>query len=414
MNVQHRYGLASNRHPKLDCPYCHAKRHWQRYYDKVTGDALPDQYGLCDNAGKCGQGLNPYTDGYAKMIWQQEQGNQPGQWKPNARFHPPKPIPKADPVFIPPDVLKGTLQGYKKNVFISNLSERVAFPFAAEALEKVISQYYLGTISSDGYWAGAVTFPFIDVHHRTRAIQVKKFDSSNHTVKTSFIHSLEEKHHQRNSKPIPNWIELYKGNELKVSCLFGEHLLYKYPDNPVALVEAPKTAIYGTVYFGFPDDPGKLLWLAVYNLSSLNYAKCRVLEGRKVFLFPDLSEDGHAFKKWSSRAKELERLMPGTRYKVSDLLESIAEPEQRKAGADLADYLIKLDWRKFRKESNGLPHPSPPERVDSVVCEAETTSFFYDEEAILSQPGTHTVTNHLGREYTVTINEDRYPANWDL
>ena len=53
---------------------------------------------------------------------------------------------------------------------------------------------------------------------------------------------------------LPNWLTPYKKNESKVSCLFGEHLLSKYPHNPIALVEAPKTAIYSTLYFGTPEQ----------------------------------------------------------------------------------------------------------------------------------------------------------------
>ena len=53
--------------------------------------------------------------------------------------------------------------------------------------------------------------------------------------------------------------------------------------------------------------------------------------------------------------------MPGSRYKVSDLLESMGQPEQRETGADLADYLIKMDWRKFRRGNSGLPQPQATE-----------------------------------------------------
>ena len=94
--------------------------------------------------------------------------------------------------------------------------------------------------------------------------------------------------------------------------------------NPVAFVEAPKTAIYGTLYFGFPEQPKNLLWLAVYNLSSLSLEKCKALQGRDVYLFPDLSKDGKAFELWSNRAKRFSELIPGTQFEVSELLETQA------------------------------------------------------------------------------------------
>ncbi len=375
MPKPHRYALdrSSKTHP---CPEC-GKKKFVRYVDNTTAEYLPDRYGRCNREENCRYHLSPKTDGYAKMIWDSERGNHRGNWKPAARSYQTKPPKKPDPVFVPPDVLQATLKAYGQNVFLNNLMKRVAFPFTDEDISRVVSQYYLGTVSR-GYLAGAITFPFIDVHHRTRAIQVKKFDEDNHTIETNYIHSIIESHHRRKNTPLPDWIEPYKNNDLKVSCLFGEHFLSKYPNNPIALVEAPKTAIYGTLYFGFPDDPKNLLWLAVYNLSSLNYEKCKALEGRRVFLFPDLSKGGHAYDQWSSKAKELQRQIPGSRFKVSDLLEKIGKQPERERGADLADYLIKLDWRQFRK---------PPE-----IC---------------------TFTNHHGKQITLTINEHGYPAIWD-
>jgi len=100
---------------------------------------------------------------------------------------------------------------------------------------------------------GAICFPFIDVDQNIRAVQEKIFDDNNHTDKskkyhTSWLHSRLQYSQYRN-KPLPDWLKAYLNNDIKVSCLFGEHLLNKYPQNPVGLVEAPKTAIYGTLYF---------------------------------------------------------------------------------------------------------------------------------------------------------------------
>ena len=175
-----------------------------------------------------------------------------------------KPLNNSKTVFIPVEVFNRTRAGYEKNVFIQNLLSQVAFPFEVQDIEKVISLYRLGTVQN-GYRLGANTFPFIDINDNVRAVQVKQFDEMNHTIGTDFLHSIIEKHHRRNNKPLPEWLEAYNKNETKVSCLFGEHLLSKYPYNPVALVEAPKTAIYATLYIGFPEQPTNLLWLAVYN-----------------------------------------------------------------------------------------------------------------------------------------------------
>ena len=242
-----------------------------------------------------------------------------------------------------------------------------SFPFEVDEVTKVIQLYRLGTVAN-GYRAGANTFPFIDIRDNVRAVQVKQFNEQNHTTGTDFLHSIIEKHHARNNKPLPEWLEAYTKQDKRISCLFGEHLLSKYHSNPVALVEAPKTAVYGTLYFGLPETPESLIWLAVYNKSSFTFDKLKALQGRFVYVFPDLSKDGNTFKEWETKAKEYESRLPGTRFIFSDLLEQLAPERDKSEGNDLADYLIKQDWRLFRKRNikEQLPKPEP-EKVTKVT-----------------------------------------------
>lgn len=374
MTKEHRYTLASNKVKKLDCPYCGAKKHWQLYIDIETGEVLPEHWGRCDNEGKCSEWNDPYKDGYVKMIWEQEQGNRselPNNWKPQRKKATPQPTP--EPVFFDFDTFKQTLQPerYEKNTFIQNLFYRVQFPFEVNEVTKVIQLYRLGTVIN-GYRAGANTFPFIDMKGNVRAVQVKQFDEQNHTTGTDFLHSIIEKHHTRNNKPLPEWLEAYTKQDKRISCLFGEHLLSRYPNNPVALVEAPKTAVYGTLYFGLPETPESLIWLAVYNKGSFSFDKLKVLQGRFVCVFPDLSKDGSTFKEWETKAKEYESRLPGTRFIFSDLLEQKATPEQREQGADIADVLITKDWRDFRKQpiqNQQPPKPAEPKQLQDEFIE---------------------------------------------
>lgn len=323
---------------KHQCPACHKKR-FVRYINVQTQEYLPEIYGKCDREMNCGYHLNPYKNGYAKD----------NTIKSEFNYQNIKPIVKPKRVCIPKDIFYKTRKAYEENTFIQNLLNNIAFPFDSEDIEKIIAQYHLGTITK-GYRKGATTFPFIDIDNNVRAIQVKQFDKHNHTIGTDFLHSIIEKHYKRNNQQIPNWLKGYNKNETKVSCLFGEHLLSKYPLSPVALVEAPKTAIYGTLYFGFPNNPKNLLWLAVYNLSSLNINKCKALKGRNVYLFPDLSKEGKAFNLWSNKAQQIQQQLENSFFKVSDLLEELAPNQDKEQGKDIADYLIKLDWHKFRKK----------------------------------------------------------------
>ena len=288
-----------------------------------------------------------------KPFWEQEPGNKT-DWKPQpltpiTRGNK-KRLAKPKPVYFPFEIFRRTRCGYEKNVFVQNLINRVRFPFETVDIEKAISLYHLGTVQN-GYRTGAVTFPFIDVKGNVRTIQVKQFDKGNHTTGTDFLHSIIEKHHTRNNKPLPKWLKAYLEQDKRVSCLFGAHLLNKHPHNPIALVEAPKTAIYGTLYFGFPEQPKNLLWLAVYNKSSFSLDKLKELQGRDIFVFPDLSKNGGTFKEWETKARRFEKLLRGTRFVFSDLLERLAPEQDRTEGNDLADYLIKHDWRDYKADN---------------------------------------------------------------
>ena len=121
---------------------------------------------------------------------------------------------------------------------------------------------------------------------------------------------------------------------------------------PVAIVESEKTAVIASVYLP------QFIWVAVGSLTNLNAEKCSILKGRTVTLFPDLN----GFEKWSSKAKELSHL---ANFTVSDLLERKASEAEKKQGFDLADYLIKFNYKAF-----ALPEPEatePPPAVQPLV-----------------------------------------------
>jgi hypothetical protein len=339
---------------KHKCPNCEEKR-FVRYIDtEENNNYLSDEVGMCDRKESCKYHKSPKD-------YFQETKISPTK----VNFSHSIPKPKVEPIYYPDSVCEETLKpdAYDYNIFIQNLLKNIPFPFEEEEVIKVIKQYRLGTYQS-GYMKGAVTFPFIDKLKNVRTIQVKSFDSQNHTTATNFVHSIIEKEYLAKNQDLPNWLENYKKNELKVSCLFGSHLLDKYPYHKIGLVEAPKTAVYSTLYYGFPDDDfNNLLWLAVYNLSSLTLEKCKALEGREVFLFPDLSKDGSTFANWSNKANDFNNQMTGTRFEVVDILEKIAPKELREDGADIADMLIMKDWRTFRKvniKEQLQPIPEPP------------------------------------------------------
>lgn len=326
----HRFTLDKSS-AKHVCPSC-GKRRFVRYIDTTTGKYLPDRFGRCDREAECSHHNKPY------------QQKAPGDWQRSSAMARPEQRATA---YIPDEILNGTLRHYGHNTFVRNLTERIAHPFDRHHVENICKLYKIGTIC-DGYMAGATTFPYIDIDGATRAIQVRMYDKNNHGTKTTFIHSLLKSHFDKLGKGLPGWLTEYLKCEAVVSCLFGEHLLRAYPDRPVNIVEAPKTAIIATLYFGHPDsNPNVPIWLASFNLSALNFARCKVIRGRRVTLFPDLSKNGRTYRLWKAKALDLAEMIPSSRWTVSKLIEDSAAPDERAKGADLADFLIRLDWRNF-------------------------------------------------------------------
>ena len=336
---EYRYQFKRYKSPsdRLTCPSCDHKRTFTTYVDTTTGEELPPQYGKCERRNSCGYELNPYTDGYAKMIREQERANRPTDWKPKPSVRQPTP-PPPPPVFIPNEVKEASLKAYHQNNFVKYLQT----VFDASDVEQVTERYQIGTSSG---WEGSTVFWYIDIQSRVRAGQIKCFDQTGHTIKdvladgetksrTTWVHSILQR-----KQPAPVWLADYLNQENKISCLFGEHLLKLDQTKTVCVVEAPKTAIIGSLYF--PN----FVWLAVGALTYLTADRCKALTGRKVILWPDLN----GFDLWKERADKLS----AGRWQVSDFLEQVATEEERKSGLDLADYLPRYHYKDFRL---GFPH----------------------------------------------------------
>lgn len=64
-------------------------------------------------------------------------------------------------------------------------------------------------------------------------------------------------------------------------CLFGEHLLPQFPDKPVCIVESEKTAVVMSMFCP------KFVWLATGGCNNLRISDMKLLEGRRVIVYPD-------------------------------------------------------------------------------------------------------------------------------
>ena len=296
---------------RYNCPSC-GKKSFARYIDTSTSQHLDGSCGRCNRENNCGYHYTP------KQYFQD-----------NPRDTPPPPRqirPKAEPPkpsFIDFDTFRASLAGHQQNNFVRFLVGL----FGADVARQVVEKYYIGTSK---HWDGACVFWQIDSKGRVHAGKIMLYNPATGKRvkepydKITWVHKALK---------LPNF-------GLK-QCFFGEHLLR---DNakPVALVESEKTACIASVYF-----PG-MVWLATGSLNNLNATRCVPLAGHNVVLFPDLK----GFDKWQQKVKSFAGLAS---FKVSDLLEQAATETERQQGLDLADYLVRFDYREFLSQQPPTP-----------------------------------------------------------
>jgi hypothetical protein len=327
---EHKYILepykGMNTRYRCPAPNCGKGKTFSLYIDTETGEHIHPTVGRCNRESNCGYHYTP------KQYFQDNKisfdTSQPKAYKPRPVTPQPKPVS-----FIPVEVFKASLKAHETNHFVKFLIDL----FGVEVASQLVSRYFIATSK---HWNGATVFWQIDTQGKVRTGKIILYSST--TGKR--VKNLE--------LPV-YWVhKALKQPEFELrQCLFGEHLLID-KTKPVAIVESEKTAVIASVYLP------QFIWVAVGSLTNLNAGKCSILKGRTVTLFPDLN----GFDKWSSKAKELSHLAPFT---VSDLLERKATEAERKQGFDLADYLIKYDYKAF-----ALPEPEatePPPAVQPLV-----------------------------------------------
>lgn len=210
--------------------------------------------------------------------------------------------------------------------------------FGIEITNNLRNKYLIGTSNK---WLGATVFWQRDIEGNIRTGKIMQYNPNNgKRIKEPY--ELIYWEHKALNQPDFN---------LK-QCLFGEHLINQNLIKPIAIVESEKTAIIASIYL--PN----LIWLSVGSISYLKAEICKPLKGRTVILFPDLN----GFEKWKLKASELLHI---ANFSVSDLLDKKANEFEKEQGLDIADYLIRFDFRDFLRSETG--------RKQSTENEQKTT-----------------------------------------
>jgi len=166
-------------------------------------------------------------------------------------------------------------------------------------------------ISTSKHWPGAVIFWYIDINWNVRSGKIMQYNP-------------ETGKRVKEPKPLITWVHkvLRLPNFNFDTCLYGEHLLNRFLDKTVCIVESEKTAIVASIKY-----PG-FIWLASGSLTNLTYKRCHVLKGRKIVLYPDVGAE----ERWLEKMNQLQELIPGQW--------SMKMIQSKPKGYDLCDYIL--------------------------------------------------------------------------
>ena len=189
-----------------------------------------------------------------------------------------------------------------------------------EAVKWITEEYRIGSYSMKGY-DNFTVYPNIDKQGRVCNLKVQHYETDPSSPR--FAHSTSGSCFWLGSI----WVRegrLQKDARFRSTCLFGEHLLSRYPDNMVILVESPKNALFGAV--AFPQ----WTWVATGNKTMLRREVLKPLRGRSVMVIPDRD----AISEWSAIIGGMADL---ANFTVLDICQHKAPEGDLKY--DIADYL---------------------------------------------------------------------------
>lgn len=303
MNTDYRYKLETprvtgRRQQKFLCPRCGRQKCFVRYVDTYNEcNYVGDEVGKCDHQNSCGYHYKP-SDYYRDNAWLRD--------NPAKRIVPnppkPKPLPPLQPLSMDLVALFHRPQSDFWQWFTTTGAEKLKLK--PELVQQVYEDYRIGCTRE-----GNVIFWQIDRHFRLRTGKIMRYGTDGHRIgNPKWVHSELI----RLKLLRPDW-PLYQ-------CLFGEHLLAKYPDKTVCLVEGEKTACVMAAYMP------QCLWLATGGCGGLTAEKLECLRGKKVRIFPDSG----FYAKWKEKVQPI----TGIDYYIDASMES--QPHN----TDLCDKLL--------------------------------------------------------------------------
>jgi hypothetical protein len=241
-------------------------------------------------------------------------------------FPPPLPPPPPSlPMLILPERMVTSHTNTTDNILCKYIR---ALPWNAtqrDRVEKVLAEYYVGHSKY-----GHTIFWQIDEQQRVHTGKMMLYKPDGHRDKESrynfdWIHSILFRDNR-----FPQWSD---DKQECQPCIFGLHLLNRYPHAAVNIVESEKTAILMAIAYG---NHGTQIWMACGGAENLSREKLEpiIKQHRRIIIYPDRD----AIDRWRAKQANL-------RYdRMSNNVTAVTEWWKPEDGdkADIADVVIRM------------------------------------------------------------------------
>tara|TARA_B100001287_G_scaffold270076_1_gene268347 strand:+ start:5539 stop:6465 length:927 start_codon:yes stop_codon:yes gene_type:complete len=272
---------------RFKCPKCHKNKVYTRYINSLTGEHAPYEFGKCDRLNNCNYHRYPNNNIDVTSI------------KHLSTVAKPKRV-KCE-YLSKTEYSTRLYKEFEKNYFVDYLYTKLGVKNA----ESVTIDYLTGTGTE-----GSTLFPYFD-------------ELGNLITYKTMLYSL--KTGRRNKLKYGRY--LFKENRYPIP-LYGLHLINKYKDLNIAIVESEKTANMMRVYNPY------FLWLATGGSNMLNVNKIEPIKNRKIILYPDHKQ----YNYWNKIMVKIKSNYPNIDISISKECEIWFDNGDIKEGEDIADY----------------------------------------------------------------------------
>lgn len=240
---------------------------------------------------------------------------------------PPRPAPPPlQPLRLPMGMVERTENAIAGDLLVTWIRTGINWDYIQQKrVEEVLKDYHVGHGKN-----GHTIFWQLDERGEVRTGKMMKYRPDGHRDKQAtwnfdWIHSALFR-----DKRLTQWNEDKQETQLT---FFGMHLLNRYPNATVNIVESEKTAVLMAIAYG---NHATQVWMACGGLEMLSRERLKPIidQGRKVVLFPD--RDG--IEKWRMKAEQLhyDKLM----LDCKPVQEWWQEGDGEKA--DIADVVVRI------------------------------------------------------------------------